>query len=43
MLKIMLYILAQDTQFHHAGWDAYCTGFCFLKITHSIKMLNTKM
>lgn len=33
-----IYTLAQVMQFHQAGWDAYYTGYCFLKLIQKIKI-----
>lgn len=35
-------ISGQNTKFHHAGWDAYYTGFCFIQMIHIIKKLSSK-
>ncbi|KAF0762846.1 pre-piRNA 3'-exonuclease trimmer-like [Aphis craccivora] len=32
----------QDMKLHHAGWDAYYTGYCFVKMIHIIKSLSCK-
>lgn len=31
------YILDQNVKFHHAGWDAYYTGYCFIQMSKIIK------
>lgn len=35
-------IPAQDMKLHHAGWDAYYTGYCFIKMLHVIKNVSKK-
>lgn len=37
-----LWYSGQNTKFHHAGWDAYYTGFCFIQMIHVIKQLSCK-
>ncbi|XP_026806349.1 pre-piRNA 3'-exonuclease trimmer-like isoform X1 [Rhopalosiphum maidis] len=32
----------QDMKLHHAGWDAYYTGYCFIKMIHIIKSFSCK-
>ncbi|XP_015363248.1 PREDICTED: poly(A)-specific ribonuclease PARN-like [Diuraphis noxia] len=32
----------QDMKLHHAGWDAYYTGYCFVKMIHIIKSFSCK-
>ncbi|VVC30454.1 Ribonuclease H-like domain,Ribonuclease CAF1 [Cinara cedri] len=32
----------QETKFHDAGWDAYYTGYCFIRIVHIIKCMSNK-
>ncbi|VVC45143.1 Ribonuclease H-like domain,Ribonuclease CAF1 [Cinara cedri] len=32
----------QKMKLHHAGWDAYYTGYCFIKIVHIIKNMSNK-
>uniref|UniRef100_A0A2S2NIE9 Uncharacterized protein n=1 Tax=Schizaphis graminum TaxID=13262 RepID=A0A2S2NIE9_SCHGA len=39
---LYIYILAQDMKLHHAGWDAYYTGYCFIKMIHIIKSFSCK-
>lgn len=39
---MIFYVLAQDMKLHHAGWDAYYTGYCFVKIIHFIKNVSSK-
>lgn len=35
-----VYILAQVMKLHHAGWDAYYTGYCFVKIIQIMKVFS---
>lgn len=30
-------------KFHEAGWDAYYTGYCFIKIVYIIKKSSSTM
>jgi hypothetical protein len=23
-----------DVKFHEAGWDSFCTGYCFIRLAH---------
>ncbi|XP_022182122.1 pre-piRNA 3'-exonuclease trimmer-like isoform X1 [Myzus persicae] len=32
----------QDMKLHHAGWDAYYTGYCFVRMIHIIKSFSSK-
>ncbi|KAL5242431.1 hypothetical protein ACI65C_009841 [Semiaphis heraclei] len=32
----------QDLKLHHAGWDAYYTGFCLVKMLYIIKSISCK-
>lgn len=32
----------QDMKLHHAGWDAYYTGYCFVKMIYIIKSFSCK-
>lgn len=36
------YILAQNMKLHHAGWDAFYTGYCFVKMIHIITNFSHK-
>lgn len=29
-----------DDKFHDAGWDSYCTGYCFIRMAHCFAALN---
>ncbi|KAL4096600.1 hypothetical protein QTP88_021521 [Uroleucon formosanum] len=32
----------QDMKLHHAGWDAYYTGYCFVRMVNIIKRFSSK-
>jgi hypothetical protein len=38
----MFDISAESMKWHDAGWDAYYTGYCFLKMMHIIKNISSK-
>jgi len=29
-----------DEKFHEAGWDSFCTGFCFIRMAHIYASLS---
>jgi hypothetical protein len=29
-----------DEKFHEAGWDSFCTGYCFIRMAHIYASLS---